>query len=268
LKAGFINYSNSYPFLSAIEEKDIEGLVIESHIPATLNKKLSLGELDTSAVSLFEFLKNEDQYLLMPNWCINSRGHVRSVLLFSKFHFSELNHKRILLCSESATSNNLLKLLLAHENITPSELKVKTPEDTPNQWDAILLIGDPALKFDSANHPHITDLAQAWVDWTKGPVVFAVQAIRKDAFDGNQLILKTISNTLETVQNKIKNNLDLVCQDLKQAFPQMETDFIDYFKCLDFQLDSACLEAIHRYASESIKINTLEKKPQLNFAEL
>jgi len=268
LIAGFINYSNSYPFYAALQASELVGLQMETHIPAELNRKLHAGELAMSAISLFEYLQHEQDYWLLPNWCINSRGHVRSVLLFSKIPFSELNKKNILLCSESATSNNLLKLLLNHHKLEALNFKIKESRDDLNDWDAILLIGDPALNFKHTDFVHVTDLAEAWVHWTQGPVVFAIQAVRKDQCTGNTDLIKAILEVFAQVQVRLKHDLEKVCDEVQQAFPEMNTDFLDYFRCLDFQLDENCLKAIRRYAHESQLLGTLTHSPKLQFAPL
>ena len=265
--AGFINYSNSYPFLKAVREKSIANLNIECHYPAKLNDKLSKGELDSSAISLFEYLLHQDQYMLMPDWCINSRGHVRSVLLYSKCPFDELEGKNILLSPESATSNNLLKLLLHHKSLSPNQIKVRDPEDELSHWDGVLLIGDSALTFKSDHHGYVTDLAEQWVDWTEGPVVFGVHAIRKDRLNENKIPLQELTQCHLEVQQRLQNDLESVCSEIKQAYPEMSTDFIDYFKCLDFNLDQPCQKAIQRYADESVAIGSLTHSQPLQFAE-
>lgn len=234
--------------------------------PAQLNRKLHSGELTCSAVSLFEYLQHEELYWLLPDWCINSRGYVRSVLLYSKVPFAELQHKDILLCSESATSNNLCKILLHHQKIIPNKIELPNPQTKINDWDALVLIGDPALNFVNPEFNFVTDLAEAWVQWTEGPVVFAVQAVRKDQFEGHQPILTKILSCFSEVQNRIKNDLDAICQELQQSYPNMQTDFHDYFRCLDFQLDNACLKAIQRYSLESKQLGTLNDSPSLTFA--
>lgn len=236
--------------------------------PAHLNEKLYKGDLACSAVSLFEYLQHEEHYWLLPNWCINSRGYVRSVLLYSKVPFCDLNQKNILLCAESATSNNLCKLLLHHHQITPNKIEMPNQFIQIEDWDALVLIGDPALKFKNPKYPHVMDLAEAWVEWTQGPVVFAVQAIRKDQLEGHQLIIHNLLTCFKEVQQRLKQDLKSICEEVQQAYPNMKTDFYDYFKCLDFQLDDSCLKAIQRYSLESSQINTLPPSPSLTFAPL
>lgn len=268
MKAGFINYSNSHPFYAAICQNPIAGIEIDYDIPSNLNQKLYEGKLSCSAVSLFEYLLHEDQYLLLPDWCINSRGYVRSVLLYSKVPFKDLNQKNILLCAESATSNNLCRLLLHHHNVTPKSIELPSEPTSFEDWDALVLIGDPALKFNHPEFKHITDLAEAWVKWTQGPVVFAVQAVRKDQVEDNQGLLKKLLASFADVQKRLKDDLGSICYEVQQAYPAMKTDFMDYFKCLDFQLDQSCLKAIQRYSFESSQIGTLPHPPSLTFAPI
>ena len=127
MKVGYIEYFNSFPFWNDAKTHPIEGTQNIASTPAKLNQMIHNGELDLSAISAFEYLSHQNEYSLLPDLCINSNGHVRSVLLFSKVEISQLSNSTIHLSNESATSVNLLKIILAEKNITNNEFKTINP---------------------------------------------------------------------------------------------------------------------------------------------
>ena len=79
----------------------------------------------------------------------------------------------------SLTSVNLLKVLLAERGLKP-EFKPLENYQAAAEKDFVLLIGDRAIDFQRAPHPHeIFDLGAAWFEMTNLPFVFAVWALRR-----------------------------------------------------------------------------------------
>ena len=72
-----------------------------------------------------------------------------------------------------------LNVLLAERGLRPEFVPLASYADAP-RLDAVLLIGDPAIDFVRAAHPHtIWDLGEAWSDLTQLPFVYAVWALRR-----------------------------------------------------------------------------------------
>ena len=236
---------------------------MQPHIPSQLNTMLSRGELDASAVSAFEYLQHQDQYHLLPEWCINSRGAVKSVLLFSKCPLTDLHNKKILLSTHSATSVNLLHLILDHHKIQPSSCSpFDGSEHSLQTCDAVLLIGDPALQFEHPEFTHVLDLAQAWHEQSCTPIVFAVQAVRREAWPKYQKEISAVLESFRSVTSRIKNEgITPYLGDMKRAFPDLSCDFETYFKCLDFEFSSDCLEGLTRYATDLHRLGRLPSPP-------
>jgi chorismate dehydratase len=268
MKLGLISYSNSYPFLLEMQRHPIAGVDLDIQIPGELNRRLHSGELDMSAVSAFEYLKNATEYFLLPQWCINSKGAVKSVLLFSKCPWSELNQKIVMLTGHSATSVNLLKILFHHHHLQP---KAWLPHEhnQESKCDALLLIGDPALRFHDPEFPYVVDLAEEWQKITQLPIVFAVQAIRRDRWKGQKENVQTILSLYDRVSSRLQH--EGLGQDLPlmaKAFPDLAQDFEHYFKCLDFTFSATCLEGLKLYAKKLVDIQGLTFSPTLTPAPL
>ena len=268
LKLGLISYSNSYPFLLEMQRHPVAGVQVEAHIPSELNRRLNLGELDLSAVSAFEYLQHESDYYLLPHWCINSKGFVKSVLLFSRVPLHELQGKTVMLTQHSATSAHLLKVLLHH-------YRIDIQQWLPHQWgneqqcDALLLIGDPALRFHRPEFPFVMDLAEEWQKITQLPIVFAVAAIRRERLTGQEPKVLELLDIFQRVTLRIKQQglgEDLAL--MAKAFPDLARDFEAYFKCLDFALSESCLSGLRLYADKLVKMEILPPSTSLTFAPL
>lgn len=139
--------------------------------PTRLAALLRAGRLDTALLSVTELLAHRD-YVALDGLAIASHGPVRSVLLA---HRGPLEAVRVVACDPaSLTSVNLLRVLLAARGLHPALTPLGSYEQAPGH-DAVLLIGDRALDFALAGHPHrIWDLGAAWHELTGLPFVYAV----------------------------------------------------------------------------------------------
>jgi chorismate dehydratase len=262
LKLGLINYSNSYPFVLDLQKEKFPGVELIQDIPSQLNAKLSRGDLDVSSISAFEYLRHHQQYALMPKWCINSKGAVKSVLLFSKVPMKDLSGASIQLTTHSATSLHLLKVLMAMKGISVSNW---IQGDNPNcECDGMLLIGDPALCVDSECFPFVLDLAQAWASETGFPAVFAVKAVRLDRLERVRPFLPKLIQRLEKTNDVLtKEGVGRFLPELKRHFPDIKLDFPSYFDCLDFDFSEDCFNGLRLYADACYKYGFLQTSPPI-----
>jgi chorismate dehydratase len=169
-RVGSVEYLNAVPLTRGIEDQVLFAT------PARLAELLRRDELDAALVSTAEVLMT-DRYDILDGIAIASLGEVYSVLLAHRRPLNEL--KEVYCHAASLSGLNLLKVLLAERGLKP-EFK---PMDDPRQaaqYDAALLIGDPAIDFQRAPHEHeILDLGLAWLELTNLPFVFAVWALRR-----------------------------------------------------------------------------------------
>jgi chorismate dehydratase len=129
-----------------------------------------------------DFLRLED--VLEPlGWCIATRDQVKSVMLFSKEGWRDLEGKTIGITDDTATSVQLLRVLLEKKyNVHATFERLHAGVNDCSRFDAVLLIGDEALRHNKAGldgFELVFDLASEWYEWQKLPFVFAVWAIRK-----------------------------------------------------------------------------------------
>ncbi|MFX3633486.1 MAG: menaquinone biosynthesis protein [Candidatus Pristimantibacillus sp.] len=185
LSVGRIDYTNAWPLYHHLESyTEHAGIEVISRVPSELNRMLQEGELQVSAISSFSYGLHCNQYVLLPDLSVGSEGNVNSILLFLKEPMEVARPKRIAVTTASATSVNLLKILMAyyfeHNPIyEPAEPDI---DQMLESADGALLIGDPAIAASWTDRGlHVIDLGGLWNKWTGLAMTYAVVAARKEA---------------------------------------------------------------------------------------
>ena len=147
LRIGQISYLNVVPFFHFLSDTGFCGEIVRG-VPSQLNRMLADGRIDACPSSSFEYGLHADDYLLIPGQSVSSIGPVYSVLLFCPAPLETLHGQEFAITGESATSVNLLKVLL-REFVGFTQVDCRIPKEpveallergTPS-----LLIGDRAL---------------------------------------------------------------------------------------------------------------------------
>ena len=123
--------------------------------------------------SAIEAFRRPD-YLVGPDLCIASKGPARSVRMFRKPGGGPVTTVGADEASESSVA--LLKILLSREmDLASIEFRRIRPTTQPDELpdDVVLLIGDAGLAADPGDR-QVTDLGEAWHQWTGLPFVYAV----------------------------------------------------------------------------------------------
>lgn len=197
-RIGSVPYLNAVPLTRGIESE----LIFAP--PSKLAELLQRNELDAALVSITEVLFN-DRYDILDGIAIASLGEVYSVLLAHKKPLEQVTE--IFCDTASLTGMNLLKVLLAERKLFPEFKPLENYKAAPEK-DYVLLIGNPAIDFQRASHPHeILDLGAAWTDMTRLPFVYAVWALqrgidnlelRRELREAKEFGLDTIDAIIET----------------------------------------------------------------------
>jgi chorismate dehydratase len=198
MRVGSVPYLNAVPLTRGIEDQ------IVFAPPSQLAELLRAGKLDAALVSITAALF-EDSYDILDNIAVASLGEVRSVFLAHRKPLEETHH--IFCDTASLTSMNLLKVLLAERGLTPDFSPLANYDDAVHH-DAVLLIGDPAIRFALAKHEHqIWDLGAAWAELTKLPFVYAAWALRRggDTTNIRRALREAKAFGLETLDYSIEH---------------------------------------------------------------
>ena len=179
---GMIPYLNSVPFYRHFEKSGAGEFKILPVTPRRMGQLSEKGQIDAGLFSLMDYFEQEDRLDLL-NWCIATRDQVKSVMLFSKEGWLDLDGKRIGITDDTATSVRLLQVLLGKKyNVKAIFERLHSGVNQYSRYDAVLLIGDEALyrnKYGLEDFELVFDLAKEWYDWKKLPFVFAVWAALK-----------------------------------------------------------------------------------------
>lgn len=198
-RVGSVPYLNAVPLTRGLEEQ------IVFLPPSQLAGMLQRGELDAGLVSITEVLFSDD-YDILDSIAIASLGEVFSVFLA---HRKPLPEIRAIDCDPaSLTSVNLLRVLLAEQGLNP---EFRLLNGSPNESDAVLLIGNPAIAFRRGEPEHeILDLGAAWFEMTGLPFVYAVWVLRRDkeTRELRRLLREARDFGLDTLDYLIENRTD------------------------------------------------------------
>jgi chorismate dehydratase len=182
-RLGRISYLNVLPIYYAMESLFGEdGFHMVRGTPAELNAGMQGGEVDLGSISAMEYGRHCQDYLLLPDLSISSRGPVGSVLLFSRVPFDALDGRNVRVSAASASGAALVKVLLAKQfHVKPCYEAGPLARQPMAAVDAVMAIGDEALCMKQAKAmPFELDLGEAWMELTGLPFVFGVWAVRRD----------------------------------------------------------------------------------------
>jgi chorismate dehydratase len=179
VRIGAVNYLNTKPLIHDLEKlaPDVE-LILD--VPSRLADLLADAKLDVALIPVIEYFR-AGSYSIVPNIAIASRGPVLSVTLFSRVPWAGI--RRVALDEGSRTSAALCQILLRKRYGVSVEVKSLSLERTAEEADAdaVLLIGDRAMRACLPGFAHAFDLGQEWFDWTGLPFVYAFWAVRAGA---------------------------------------------------------------------------------------
>ena len=105
---GKIPYLNSVPFYADFEKRQFKILPV---VPRRMGELSSAHLIDAGIFSLMNYFSQEKNLELM-NYCIATRDQVKSVMLFSKEGWGDLEGKCIGITDDTATSIRPLQVLL------------------------------------------------------------------------------------------------------------------------------------------------------------
>jgi chorismate dehydratase len=179
VRIGAVNYLNTRPLICDLDKLAPEADLILD-VPSQLADRLAAGELDVALIPVIEYFR-AGTYSIVPDISIATRGPVLSVTLFSRVGWTEI--QRVALDVGSRTSAALTRILLQQRHgVMPEVVPLPLDQNAEDvDADAVLLIGDRAMRACLPGFAHAFDLGQAWYEWTGLPFVYAVWAVREGA---------------------------------------------------------------------------------------
>jgi chorismate dehydratase len=265
-RLGQFSFINTLPIVLPMLRGEVTvdaDVTLES--PAQLNRLITEGALDVSAVSSYQYLSRHD-LAFIPHVSISCCGPVGSVLLFSKHSLEDLAHadRMLVTSAQSASSVNLLKVLMMEQF---GELPLMTSDPTPSieseGVDAVLVIGDRALEVDTAWSMRYLriDLGDWWWRTFSLPMVFGLWAARMDWIERMPQGYATISDALRKSKTfGLTTSFDAVLDEAEQRTGLARTRLTHYYQSqLNFELLPSHLEGLKMYQTLAEKHGFLPK---------
>jgi chorismate dehydratase len=176
LRIGAVSYLNTKPLVYSLPTLAPD-LQITFDVPSRLADDLHAGRLDIALIPSIEYLRDPG-YAIVSNACIGCRGPVLSVKLLGRKPLRKI--ASLALDEGSRTSCLLARILLWERYHLQPRLEVLPIdcdfEDTAA--DAVLLIGDRAIRSPPRGFVECWDLGDQWCRWAELPFVFAMWVAR------------------------------------------------------------------------------------------
>ncbi len=176
LRIGAVSYLNTKPLVAGLPALLPEADLVFDY-PSRLADALATAALDIALVPSIARAYHAD-WQIVSDACIGCRGPVLSVKLM--FRVPPDRVRRLALDEASQTSAVLARILLAELVGVRPRLETlawgSPPEE--NRADAVLVIGDRAIRDGGSEFVEVWDLGERWYRWTGRPFVFALWMAR------------------------------------------------------------------------------------------
>lgn len=266
LRVGHIAYANCVPFFHYLAECGFAGETVPG-VPSRLNALLAEGRIDLSPSSSFEYGRNAADYLLLPDFSISCRGAVQSVLLFSDRPLEQLEKIPIAVTGESATSINLLRILLKEflGFTAPAEIRpAGSVEEHIAAGGAGLLIGDRALRASLAGlASHVYDLGELWWRFTGLPFVFALWIVHCSAAQMKITELQLFQEQLRCSLNRALSDPEETAARVPEYGWFGKQRLAAYWRAMDYDFSAANRRGLELFFRLAVKHRLLSQVPEL-----
>lgn len=268
LRISAISYLNTAPLMWDFEHGEAgRDFDISYTLPSNCARSLAEGTADIGIIPAAAYTEIPD-LLVLPEVAIASRRAVRSILLVSKVPVEQI--RTVALDTSSMTSVALTKVLFAKWLGGGRTFTAMAPdiERMLAQYDAGLLIGDPALIVDRARY-HTLDLAEEWIRHTGKPFVFAFWAVRKDALQHAVPALDLPAVFQNSRDHGLESaNLNVIAREWASRLAISEAEVRAYLtENIHYQLDAGCLEGLRLFYRYAAEIGALPSAPELQFVD-
>lgn len=266
---GRIDYANVWPMFHYIDDQQMECRPnIALRVPTALNRGLLQGEVDVAAISSFAYAQHSRLYYLLPDLSVSANGRVQSILLFMKRPLDAVVKGTIAVTSTSATSVNLLKIIMAMRFEGTPHYETMEPDlaSMLETADAALLIGDSAIRASWTDHGcEVLDLGKLWQDWTGLGMTFAVAAVRREAAREHPLAIREIWQAMISSKQRSLANLGPLVEKAVRTIGGEPDYWYGYFQGLDYRFGPEQRNGLELYCSYARQLGLLEEAVDLQY---
>lgn len=176
-RVGAVSYLNTKPLIYHLRE-NLPGCRLVLDLPSRLADQLAQDQLDVALIPSVEYLRGEG-LSIVSDAAIACRGPVRSVRLLFRCPPDQV---RSLALDEGSRTSAALAQVLLWERYSVRPKCVGLPIDQRYDEcpaDAVLIIGDRAMRVDERPYVTTWDLGEQWWRDTGLPFVFAMWVARQ-----------------------------------------------------------------------------------------
>lgn len=236
IKVGAVSYLNTKPLMYGFKHGgQVRGMQIVEEYPARIATMLLNDEIDLGLVPVAIIPKLKEHYII-SDYCIGAEQEVASVCLFSEVPLPKI--KKVILDYQSKTSVALARILIERYWKLPvvfEEAGIHFREEIKDTTAAVV-IGDRAFEQRKIS-AYKYDLAEAWIEFTGLPFVFAAWVANKklpedfvEQFnEANQIGLQNID---AVVAENVSPHYDLktyYTQNISYLFTPLKRKGLDQF---------------------------------------
>lgn len=256
LRIGAVSYLNTKPLVYGLADLLPDDELIFD-LPSRLADSLISEELDIALVPSIE-LADHPEWRIISDACIGCVGPVLSVKLLFRKPPSEV--RTLALDEGSRTSAVLAQILLSELYGVHPKLKSLPIGEVPEEIeeDAILVIGDRAIRDEETSFVEVWDLGERWNRWTKLPMVFAMWVAR-----ANVTTLGVEEAFHEARDNGCQHLEEISLEQAKKM--QLPVELVQNYlrKNLHFHLGTEQLKGLESFYHYASKLNLISEPPIL-----
>jgi chorismate dehydratase len=207
---GTVPYLNAQPLHRSLQDRpDVK---VVGAVPARLAPQLQRCEHDVALIPVVEHFRGVGRQIV-SDACIGSSHQVHSVLIFHRCPVDKI--AGLALDTNSRTSVALAQIVLADSFGVQPQRGAPGPNlaATMQQYDAALLIGDPAIEaraHAAQLGAGILDLGQAWTALTGLPFVYAAWVTRRGLAAG---VVAELAQLLAAARDEGVGQIDAIARD-------------------------------------------------------
>ncbi len=237
-RLGVVCYLNAKPLIDGLDRDPAIRMIHD--VPSRLAPLLDAGTVDAALLPVIDLVRNDRKWQIVSDACIGCDGETLTVRVFSRVPPGAI--RRLHVDGDSHTSVVLATLLW--RELYDRELEIIRFEgnETIDECEAVLLIGDKVVNHTLIDYHIETDLGSAWKTLTSLPFVFAVWAAPRE------LDVSLLAAKLSAARDRGEASAELIAADYGPGLNWPVTLAKRYLtKRLKFRMGPRQREAISKF---------------------
>ena len=256
LRIGAVNYLNTKPLVYGLDQL-LPDDCVSYDLPSRLADQLANEQLDIALVPSIE-LADHPEWRIISDACIGCLGPVLSVKVL--FRRSPAEVRTLALDEGSRTSAVLAQILLHQLHGVRPELTCLPIGDGPQSanTDAVLVIGDRAIKDNDSQYIETWDLGDHWCRWAELPMVFAMWVARPG------IVTDEAARALETARDTGCENLHKIAKAQAKVM-NLPLDLVENYLCnnLYFHMGQNQIRGLELFYYHAAQLGLIAASPRV-----